>query len=152
MACKKFNLTELQKIRESWQDIPVEAVPESKRKVFSDRKNAVNMYIDGVSVKEIHNATGCDRTHISQLITKCLTLNEHGEYYGYNALIPYMKTKCMKEKAKESGKSFSKLLSEYPTLVDYIAGCWHGNRKYTTETHMNLTTLHQDYFLKELPV
>lgn len=57
MACKKFNLTELQKIRESWQDIPVEAVPESKRKVFSDRKNAVNMYIDGVSVKEIHNAT-----------------------------------------------------------------------------------------------
>lgn len=47
MACKKFNLKELQKIRESWQDIPVEAVPESKRKVFSDRKNAVNMYIDG---------------------------------------------------------------------------------------------------------
>lgn len=149
MACKKFNLTELQKIRESWQDIPVEAVPESKRKVFSDRKNAVNMYIDGVSVKEIHNATGCDRTHISQLITKCLTLNEHGEYYGYNALIPYMKSKCTKEKAKESGKPFSKLLSKYPMLVDYIAGCWHGDRKYTTETHMNITTLHQDYFLKE---
>lgn len=51
MACKKFNLTELQKIRESWQDIPVEAVPESKRKVFSDRKNAVNMYIDKVTLE-----------------------------------------------------------------------------------------------------
>mgnify|MGYP002677855626 CR=1 FL=1 len=149
MACKKFNLMELQTIRESWKDIPVETVSKAKRKVFLDRKNAVNMYINGVGVKEIHNATGYDRTHIARLITKCLIINDDGEYYGYSALIPYMKVQNTEKKMKKASKSFSKLLSEYPTLPDYIAGCWHGNRKYTMETHMNVTTLHKDYFLKE---
>ena len=127
MACKKFNLTELQKIRESWQDIPVEAVPESKRKVFSDRKNAVNMYIDGVSGKDIYTATGIRHTHISPMIERCFAINEKGEYYGYSALIPHIK---MNNGDSDIGtnREFSNLLLKYPALVDYIAGCWHGNR------------------------
>ena len=148
MACKKFNLMELQKIRESWQDIPVEAVPESKRKVFSDRKNAVDMYIKGVSVKDIYAATGIRHTHISPMIERCLAINKKGEYYGYSALIPRVKI-GNSDNEISTNREFSNLLLKYPTLVDYIAGCWHGNRKYTTETHLNLTTLHRDYFLKE---
>lgn len=148
MASKKYDLDELKALRETWKDIPSEVVQdEKKREVFARRKNAVNMYIDGAHYKDIYNATHIDHTYIGVLIAKCLTVNEDGEMYGYTALLPGIR--LSKNTDDSANGKFAQLLVCYPALRDYIEGCWHGNKKYTTEHHMNLTTLHQDYFLKE---
>ena len=148
MASKKYNLAELNLIREQWIDIPIEAIPNEKRAVFEKRKKAVNMYIDGVNYNDIYLSTGVVHTQLSKLIAKCLMNNKDGIAYGYNALIPSIRLHSNDNDRIATGL-FSKLLIRYPTLTDYIKGCWFGNKKYTSEHHMNLTTLHHDYFLKE---
>jgi len=149
MASKKYNITELKKIRSQWVDIPVEAIPEEKRAVFEKRKKAVNMYIDGAKCTDIYDITGIDHTQISRLLEKCLKTNEYGEFYGYSLLIPRIRHANDNNVGLTSNGLFSKLLLEYPSLQEYIKGCWFGNKKFTSEHHMNLTTLHSNCFLKE---
>ena len=148
MASKKYNLAELKLERAQWIDIPVEVVPANKRSVFAKRKMAVDMYIDGVNYSDIYSSTGIAHTHLSGLITKCLTRDETGNTYGYRAIIPRVRLHSNDGDGTSNGL-FSKLLLRYPTLAEYIKGCWFGDRKYTMEHHMNLITLHHDYFLKE---
>lgn len=147
MASKKHNIYELKNISAEWIDIPIEAIPEKKRAIFEKRKNAINMYINEVHHSDIYLATGIDHTHLAKMVDRCLITDQYGKYYGYRALIPDLK---ITDKSKETPNGlFSNLLFCYPSLIDYIEGCWNGDRKYTTEHHMNLTTLHKDYFLKE---
>ena len=147
MATKKFDLAELRAIREEWTDIPLEAIPEQHRSLYNARKNAVDMYIEGQKSSDITQRTGIDYTNISRLIKKCLRTNFDGDYYGYQALIPQIKTRTSFEKKIATGR-FMKLLTTYPSLKDFIAGNYFGDKKYTLEKNMNLTTLHQK-FLKE---
>lgn len=88
MASKKYNLAELKLKRAQWIDVPVEVVSANKRSVFAKRKMAVDMYIDGVNYSDIYSSTGIAHTHLSGLITKCLTRDETGNTYGYRAIIP----------------------------------------------------------------
>lgn len=147
MATKKFNLEELRGIREEWTNIPLEAIPEQYRALYNARKNAVDMYIDGQKSSDITQRTGIDYTNISRLIKKCLRTNCDGDYYGYQALIPQVKLHNTSEKQVATGR-FIRLLTTYPSLKDFIAGNYFGDKKYTLEKNMNLTTLHQK-FLKE---
>lgn len=147
MAAKKFNLEELRAIREEWTKIPLDAIPEQYRALYSARKDAVDMYIEGQNSSMITQKTGIDYTNVSRLITKCLRTNRDGDYYGYQALIPQIKMHTDFEKNATVGR-FTRLLRDYPSLRDFIAGNYFGDKKYTLEKNMNLTTLHQK-FLKE---
>lgn len=147
MATKKFDLIELRAIREEWTNIPLEAIPEQHRILYSARKNAVDMYIDGQKSFDITQCTGIDYTNIPRMIKKCLRTNCDGDYYGYQALIPQIKVHAGFEGKVATGK-FKKLLNNYPSLKDFIAGNYFGDKKYTLEKNMNLSTLHQK-FLRE---
>lgn len=129
------------------EETPLEAIPEQYRALYNARKNAVDMYIDGQKSSDITQRTGIDYTNISRLIKKCLRTNCDGDYYGYQALIPKVKLHNTSEKQVATGR-FIKLLTTYPSLKDFIAGNYFGDKKYTLEKNMNLTTLHQK-FLKE---
>lgn len=143
MANKKYNLYELKQYKECWVDIPIEVIPENKQDIFCKRKQAVDMYIDGVSVSEIESKTGINVSHIPNYIDRCLMTSDTGEMYGYHALIPRFRIN-----KNSNGGLFQSLLSEYPTLVEFIRGNYFGEKKYTLEHNMNLKTLHQK-FLKE---
>lgn len=147
MASKKHNLSDIKLAMSLWPDIPAEAVPEGKRNLFERRKKAITMYADGCNVADIHNMTGVRCSHISEILDRCLQYDQDGKQFGYSALIPNFRTTSNDDK-KENGL-FGKLIARYPSLKEYIRGCWNGDRKYTGEYHMNLTTLHKDYFLKE---
>lgn len=147
MASRKYNLTQLKASRAQWQDIPIETIPASKREAFKNRKSAVNMYIDGYSIADIHHDTGIQISHITEMLEKCLQYDNDGIQVGFSALIPNIR--IIKSRDGISSGPFSRMLMEYPSLPNYIKGCWHGDKRYTTERHMNLRTLHQDYFLKE---
>ncbi|MCR4657823.1 MAG: Mu transposase C-terminal domain-containing protein [Lachnospiraceae bacterium] len=145
MACKKHNLNELRKIRETWADLPAEVVPEDKRASFVQRKSAVDMYIDGCTMSEITEATGIAHPNICRMVERCLRRDAAGDYYGYQALLKNNRT------APDEGRAdglFSRLLSQYPGLDDYIAGCWYGNKKYTLEKNMNRKSLHSRFLRK----
>ncbi len=142
MAIKKHDLSELREIRCQWYSIPIEAIPESKRKVFEQRREAVDLYIDGVKLSEIFEKTNIDPRLISRYVDKCVKQDADGNYAGYSALI---KSKKIVETVE--GK-FGKLLSKYPALNEYIAGCWYGDPKYTLEKNINLKSLH-DRFIKK---
>lgn len=144
MATKKFNLEELRLIRKEWIEIPLDAIPEKYKSTFKDRKTAVDMYINGQKSSIITEQTNINYTYIPKLIEKCLRLDNDGSYYGYQALIPWFRT----EESTLNTKNFTRLLQDYPSLKDFIAGNYFGNKKYTLEKNMNLTTLHHK-FLKE---
>lgn len=147
MASKKYNLSDIKDMIGQWPDIPPEAIPENKREQFERRKKAIIMYADGCKGSEIYERTGIQHTHISKMLAKCMQYNENGLVIGFSALIPNLRITSNDTPNKDG--NFGKLINEYPTLKDYIWGCWTGDRKYTNEHHMNYTTLHKDYFLKE---
>ena len=137
MANKLYDLRELQLIRNAWPDIPDEAVPEPKRKIFLARKRAVNLYINGAKLSDIEKQTGVRRGNISRLLKRSLKKKEDGEYYGYEALIPNNK---MEEVCRTN--TFQNLLERFPSLAEFIYGNFFGNKKYTLEKNMNVKTLH----------
>lgn len=147
MAAKKYDLDELQALRRTWLVIPPDVIPESNRTTYENRKKAVDMYIDGVGINEIYKATGIHFSNIARLVEKCVQLDETGNFYGYNALIRYNRTK----ETEKNGK-FNNLLIKYPELEDYIKGCWYGNKKYTLEKNMNINSLHKRFLQKCLQI
>lgn len=150
MASKKYNLEELREIRKEWQEIPIKAIPEKYQEIYKARKKAVDMYIDGETNIKIKEETAIGTSHIGNLIQKCIMSDSNGCYLGYQALIPYTKF-CLAEQYKTQRSTrgkFHVLLTQYSPLKDFIIGNYLGDKKYTTEKNMNLTTLHQK-FLKE---
>lgn len=94
MANKKMNLTDLQEVRMRWNDIPLEVVPKDKVELFKNRKQAVNMYIDGYTLKEIEEQTGIYASRIASLVKKCMRFDTTGNFYGYAALLPGIRVQC----------------------------------------------------------
>ena len=139
MAAKKYNIHDLQSLRQQWQEIPIEAIPEKNRSLYQKRKEAVDMYIDGYGLLDIERITGISQKHISTFIKKCLITSQN-EMYGYQALIPNVKL----GKSHSVGR-FLQLLEQYPSLSEFITGNYFGNKKYTLEKNMNLTTLHEKF-------
>ncbi len=145
MASKKYNIKELQEIRKTWKDITADVVPEEKRAVFLQRKKAIDMYIDGRSVKEIYDKTGLRHNNISKFIDRCLQTDEKGGYKGYSSLLLY---KRIDSKSKNVAGRFMKMLEEHPELKAYIEGCWYGDKKYTLERNMSYNSLHKKFLKK----
>lgn len=145
MASKKMNLTDLQEVRKRWKDIPLEVVPKNKVNLFKNRKQAVNMYIDGYTLKEIEKQTGIYASRIASLVKKCMRFDDTGNFYGYAALLPGLR--CYNQK-DSSSRNFKQLLQKYPELFEFIEGNWFGNAKYTRKKNMSFTMLHE-LFLDE---
>lgn len=147
MASKKYGPEHLRPLRTSWKNIPTEALPLDKQTVYLSRKKAVDMYIDGNSLSEIEQTTGIKMAQVSKLIAKCVAMDSAGNMLGYAALIPYNRI----DVDKPSGK-FGILMQTYPEIAEYVAGCYFGDEKYTTEHNMNLVTLHENFLKKCLDV
>ena len=140
-----MNLTDLQEMRHQWKAIPLEVVPKDKVEVFKQRKQAVDMYIDGFTLKEIEEQTGIYASRISSLVKRCMQFDTDGNVYGYTALLPGIR---IEEKENGVPREFGKLLQKYPTLADFIEGNWFGNAKYTRKKNMSFSVLHE-LFLEE---
>ena len=143
MKQKTLDLNMLKAVRKEWYSLPEDAIPDNKREAYRMRKKAVDMYIDGAKVNEITRVTGIYASNLLRHIKKCLMLDETGNYYGYYALIPDVRFTSQKKAGP-----FYKLLKSYPDLVDYIAGNYFGDKKYTLEKNMNFKTLHEKFIMK----
>lgn len=137
----KLDLLELRQNRDSWKEVNVEALSDENREKYYKRKEAVDLYIDGVAPKNIIDKTGIPGSEILRYTKRCNEKDKNGKCKGYAALIP-------NRHIKKSIDKLQNLFLEYPTLKSFVIGNYFGNNKYTLEHNMNIRTLHSR-FLKE---
>ena len=146
MANKKYNLEELKKERKNWPEPVPGSVELSVYAGYLLKKQAVDMYIDGIGVSQIQKTTGIYASRLTQLIDKCMESIDNGNSLGYCGLLKH--TKKISDDALSHKREFSRLIEKWPSLKDFIVGNYFGDKKYTSEKNMNLITLHRK-FLKE---
>ena len=137
----KKDLSVVREMRNSWADINEEALPETERAIFLKRKQAVDLYIDGVALKVIEKQTGLRSSEVIRFTNKCSTQDQDGQQWGYRALIP-------NRYCAERHGHLKKLFMEYPELETFVLGNYFGDKKYTLERHMNVRTLHKKFLCK----
>ena len=140
MANKKHNLSELKKQRLSWPQPVPGSIEVSAYGTYLLKKQAVDMYIDGEKLSQIQKTTGIFASRIGHLVDDCLEPDTSGKGAGYCGLLKE-KSITLKKNTKR-GKDFSFLLEKYPSLHEFIAGNYFGDKKYTLEKNMNFKTLH----------
>lgn len=115
-----------------WPSVLVDNIPESKQELYLRRKEAVDMFLDRIPLKDIENKTNFHRNTISNLVKKCLETDLNGNILGYTALIPYKRIKQYERKQNEISNYngvFNQLLSKYPELKEYIDDIYLGIKK-----------------------
>jgi transposase InsO family protein len=153
MAEKKYNLIELKNQSAEWKDVCVDFMKPDEKEYFLTRKKAVDMYIEGISLKEISRITSLPHQRISKLIELCIDIDPiTGKQYGYEILI------CKRKKIKTVGKmknttekskgSFESLLLKYPTLRTFLEEVFFNQNGKTLSKNTNVTNLHH-MFLEE---
>lgn len=134
----KLDLLELRQSREYWKNINIEALSTENREKFTKRKEAVDLYIDGVALKTIIERTGISGSEIIRFTKRCTEKDNEGNCKGYAALIP-------NKRVKKTVDKLQKLFLEYPTLEAFVIGNYYGDKKYTLEHNMNIRTLHNKF-------
>ncbi len=140
MANKKHNLLELKEARKNWAEPVPGSIELSEYAKYLLRKQAVDMYIDGFGVAQIQQTTGIFATRLGQLVDRCMETGDGGSVLGYCGLLKH--TRKISGVTLPHKREFSCLIEQFPSLADFIAGNYFGDRKYTLEKNMNLVTLH----------
>ena len=138
---EKLNVLELRSRREGWKDINTLAFPNDKKNLYSIRKKAVDLYIDGMPLKTIESNTGIKPPEIIRLVRRCAETDKSGNQFGYIALIPH------KRSLKSKGM-MERLFLLYPELEQFLKGNYFGDPKYTLEHNMSVRTLHSKMLKK----
>jgi len=154
MRNKKYNLLELQKIRESWEDVRKEFIPDVYWEIYKNRKLAVDLYIDNASYVEIYNKTGIRHNKLADLIRRCLNNNpETGLLYGYTALVPHKKTVSSSPHfpspdvtldANKRG-AFKRLLLLHPSLEHFIESNYLCGDRAIIDKNVSPSNLHKRF-------
>lgn len=77
-----------------WPTVLIENLTPKHRKLFLERKKAVDLFIStDMKVKDIETETGLRRDEIHRFVRRCLEKDESGEIMGYKGLIPYKRVK-----------------------------------------------------------
>lgn len=126
MANKQHDIIQLNSIRKSWKTVNPECLDTKKAQIFLNRKQAIDMYIDGYCLKDIEEVTSIKMTKYSVMIKKCMELDESGVMYGYTALIPnkhlkqYERNKDTINGSSNYSGALMQLLHRYPRLKENI--------------------------------
>lgn len=154
MASIKFNLEELKIERKCWKNVCEDTLTEETKSIYEKRKEAVDMYIEGYSMKDINSKTGIDKALVTRYLKRCLNIDkDSGEPVGYTALLPYKRVGEYKRvidniESKGFNGSFGKLLFDYPFLTSFIENNYFREDKATLEKNMSITILHNKFIEK----
>lgn len=157
MAVKKFNIIKLKEESKEWTTVLTENMEPTLKKIFENRKLAIDMYLNGNSIEDISNATNLSRSEPTRLLERCIKLDECGRPYGYTALIPYKRQNKYTRKqdinnsnsnSKGLAGAFTCLLETYPELDDFIKSTYFAKKNSPKEKNITPIILHEK-FLKE---
>lgn len=155
---KNIDLALINREKKYWKTVEESCLDEYSRILFNKRKMAVDMYLEGYSLKQIIKT--CDFKSLSEvkrLLNRCLVMDEYGRYQGYVALLPYKRisnsynrTKKVEDYYSIHGNSgvFSKLLLDHPELKLYLNNLYFGKQKDTLEKNMKIKYIHKKFLYK----
>lgn len=115
-----------------WPSVLVDNLSKENQELYLRRKEAVDMFLDRIPLKDIENKTNFHRNTIANFVRKCLQKDSNGNILGYTALIPYKTIKPYIRKEKKVSNYngiFSQLLTNYPELKEYIEDIYLGRKK-----------------------
>ncbi|MGG3871113.1 hypothetical protein [Brevibacillus laterosporus] len=105
-----------------WPSVLIDTLSDKKRKLFFQRKRAVEMYLNPrFTLSQITDETGISKSRLLYFVKRCLSLDDKGTIWGLRALIPqknlkpYTRTDPLEHSEKLTG-SFQMLLSKYPQI------------------------------------
>lgn len=142
MGSRKHDLVMIAEERKKWKTVNIECLSNNVRAAFLQRKQAVDMYIDGYSANEISNTLNCNISLPIKWVEKCLKTDEYGIPYGYCSLLPYKhtsgykRTQIVTDLAKNYSGSFTKLFHDFPDLKEYVDNLYLQRDKKILEKNM----------------
>jgi transposase InsO family protein len=151
MANKQFDLIKLNELRRSWKTVNFECLKKSDLNTYSNRKLAVDMYIDGYTSKEIEGVTNIKASKYSNMIKRCLELDLKGIMYGYTGLIPkkhikkYQRKQAVIDDSTNHSGALSKLFEEYPEIKEYIDDTYLQRDEKNLEKNIKTSTLFEKF-------
>jgi transposase InsO family protein len=114
----------------AWPEFDANALAPEQRRVFKDRRQAVELYAANTPVAQIEHCTGVDRRQLYRLLDRCQTVHEDGNVFGWRALVPHARVDSYRRTAKIQLSSdglgsggagaFAMLLQAHPALAEWI--------------------------------
>jgi hypothetical protein len=96
-----------------WEEVGTSLLEPEDRETFGHRKDAIDRYLAGASLKDIKTATKVGGNFLRKMIGRCLLIAADGQPYGYRALIPnfavkkYVRTVSLSGPGGISGSGFA---------------------------------------------
>jgi putative transposase len=124
--------------REDFQDIDTSAWPTvdfralngEQKSAFAQYKKSVELFVSGITVREIENLTRVNRRQLYRLLDRCMTQAPDGQVFGFRALlkhhrfVPYSRTAKLSAACSITHQgfvgAFALLLEQHPALVDWL--------------------------------
>ncbi|MCY8034295.1 hypothetical protein [Bacillus sonorensis] len=109
-----------------WPTVLESELPLGKQRRFKQRKLAIDLYFKRIyTMKEISNLSSLSSQEIRRLLKRCLRFDEHGQIFGYRALIPGKRICKNNPNIRNTNKkgfanSFSQLMKQYPELKEFL--------------------------------
>jgi transposase-like protein len=128
----------------SWPAIPIEAVPEEKRAVFTTRLRACELYCAGeLGSRAIARTLGISASQVQRLVRAALAIQPDGQTLGQRALIPHS-NRCAYERRESTDLGtaglFAQLLKRYPEVKRQIVAAYCHQGKRLKDIHRMMLT------------
>jgi len=114
-----------------WPSVDLNALSDVQRMIFSKRRRAIELYIEGEAIRLIEEKTGINRHQLYFLLDRCLMNDADGRVVGFPALLkyhrlaPYTRTAPLGSADANSGSglggAFAVLLEQHPPLGHWLA-------------------------------
>ncbi|WP_448090318.1 hypothetical protein [Pseudomonas azerbaijanoccidentalis] len=115
-----------------WRRLDPACIEKGRVELFSRRKKAVELYIEGVQPREIKLRTNIKANELHRLLNRFLSVDENGQFYGELALRPgfhikpYTRTCPISPKRSEQHGGMSgvlgALLLNHPEIEEFLMG------------------------------
>ena len=113
-----------------WPSVDPNALTADTKAIFERRLNALERYLAGESVRQIHAKTGVGSRQLYRLLERCLTRHDDGRVFGYRGLLPRIHvnayarrtqvTKLSGAGSRGTAGAFTHLLERHAELEDWI--------------------------------
>lgn len=106
-----------------WSEVNVELLEGTSKVILQNRIKAIQQYVAGFPISEIHLTTGVHPSALPVMLRRCLTLSSDGRILGFRALIPglhlsgYVRTKAIGFKRGEQRGGCSGMLGKQETQM-----------------------------------
>ncbi|WP_296561790.1 hypothetical protein [uncultured Acetobacterium sp.] len=120
----------------TWRTVSTYNMSDSDKQIYESRKKAVDLYLNGESMKNIEKMTGINHSHIKEFVDRCASLDTSGQPVGYIGLIKGHRLKSRKG-------PFIKLMEDHPDIRDQLLLDYFNEKKSKWDKLSSFKTIHE---------